>query len=196
MADPQPNASEETKMKSFLGFMSLAMLIVGLATQSAFADGRQGGRPFAGSFAVSFTGTLNTAAVSYCGGTALPTAIEAHGNGSTSLGTFSFTLFKTGGGGLFHGCLTLTAPNGDILEATYDAGSGATNSNNFAPATGGLTFTGGTGRFKNASGSATFSAIFNRYYPGNSFAGGGPANVPVQGMAFYEIEGTLHRGKN
>jgi hypothetical protein len=90
----------------------------------------------------------------------------------------------------------LTAPNGDILEATYDAGSSPANSNLFAQATGALTFTGGTGRFKNASGQATFSAIFNPYYPGNSFAGGGPANVPLQGMAFYEIEGTIFRGKN
>jgi hypothetical protein len=183
-------------MKSFLRFISLAMLIVGLAPQSTFADGRQGGRRFEGSFAVSYTGTPNTAAVTYCGGTALATAVEAHGNGSTSLGTFSFTLFKTGGGGLFHGCLTLTAPNGDILEATYDAGSTPPNSNLFAQATGALTFTGGTGRFKNASGSAVFSAIFNPHYPGNSFAGGGPANVPLQGMAFYDIEGTIYRGKN
>jgi hypothetical protein len=182
-------------MKSLFRFLALATVVAGLAPQSAFADEREGGRPFEGSFAVSWTNTLNTAAVSYCGGTALPIAVEAHGNGSTSLGTFSVTLFKTGGGGLFHGCLTLIAPNGDILEATYDAGAGPPNSNNFAQATGGLTFTGGTGRFKNASGSATFSAIFNRYYPGNSFAGGGPADVPVQGMAFYEIEGTIHRGK-
>ena len=181
-------------MKSLSGFISLAMLIVGLAPQSAFADGRQGGRPFEGSFAVSFTNTLNTAGASYCGGAALPFAIEAHGNGSTSLGTFSFTLFKTGGGGLFHGCLTLTAPNGDILEATYDAASSPPNSNLFAQAAGTLTFTGGTGRFKNASGSAALSAIFNAYYPATSFAGGGPANVPLQGMAFYEIEGTLRRG--
>jgi hypothetical protein len=112
------------------------------------------------------------------------------------LGTFSFTLFKTAGGGLFHGCLVLTAPNGDTLEATYDAGGTPANSNNFAQATGGLTFTGGTGRFKNATGSATFSAIFDTFYIGSSFAGGGPANVPAQGMAFYEIEGTIYREKN
>jgi hypothetical protein len=183
-------------MKSFLGFISLALLIVGLAPQSVLADGPSRGRRFEGSFAVAFTGTVNTGGVSYCGGAALPRAIEAHGNGATSLGTFSFTLFKTSGGGLFHGCLTLTAPNGDILEATYDAGAGAPNSNNFTQATGGLTFTGGTGRFKNASGSATFAAIFDAFYVGSSFAGGGPANVPVQGMAFYEIEGTIYRGKN
>ena len=176
----------------FLGSVALATVIVGFAPQTAFADGR----PFRGSFAVSSTATLNTAAVSYCGGAALPRAIEAHGNGSTSLGTFAFTLFKTGGGGLFHGCLTLTAPNGDTLEATYDAGSGAPNSNMFAQATGALTFTGGTGRFKNASGSATFTAIFNPFYVGSSFAGGGPANVPAQGMAFYEIEGTIHRDRD
>jgi hypothetical protein len=87
----------------------------------------------------------------------------------------------------------LTAPYGDILEATYVAGGLPPNANNFALANGTLTFTGGTGRFKNASGSAVFTAVFANFYPTNSFAGGGPANVPLQGMAFYEIEGTIHR---
>jgi len=177
----------------FLGAMALSAMIVGLAPQAAFADGRFDGRPFHGSFAVAYTVTPNTAAVSHCGAPALPRAIEAHGNGHTSLGKFSFTLFKTAGGGAFHGCLTLVAADGDILDATYVAGGLPPNSNNFSVATGTLKFTGGTGRFQNASGDAVLTAVFANFYPSSSFAGGGPANVPLQGMAFYEIEGTLHR---
>ena len=180
-------------MKSFLASVALATVTAGFASPTAFADS---GRPFQGSFAVAYSGTLNTAAASYCGAPALPLAIEAHGNGFTSLGALAFTLFKTAGGGNFHGCLTLTAPDGDTLEATYIAGASAPNSNNFAAATGALTFTGGTGRFKNASGSATLTAIFDNFYVASSFAGGGTATAPLQGMAFYEIEGTIRRDKH
>jgi hypothetical protein len=180
-------------MKRFLGSMALATMLLGLAPPSTFADGRSGERPFNGSFAVAYTVRPNTAAESYCGAPALPAAIEAHGNGHTSLGTFSFTLFKTGGGGAFHGCLTLVAAGGDSLEATYVAAGLPPNANNFALASGTLTFTGGTGRFKNASGNAVLTAVFANFYPASSFAGGGPANVPLQGLAFYEIEGTILR---
>jgi hypothetical protein len=173
------------------GLVALAALTAGFAPQTAFADGR----PFQGSFAVTFSTLPNTGAVSYCGGPAGARDLEAHGNGATSLGTFAFALFKTGGGGAFHGCLTLTAPNGDILEATYDVGGGALNSHLWAPSTGALTFTGGTGRFKNASGSATFTAMNIVFYGASSWAGGGPATAPIQGMAYYEIEGTIRRDK-
>jgi hypothetical protein len=174
------------------GFLALAALMAGFAPQAAFA----GGWPLKGSFAVSFSTLPNTGAVSYCGGPPGARELEAHGNGSTSLGTFAFTLYKTiGAGGVLHGCLTLTAPNGDTLEATY-AGSGlAANTHLFAPSAGTLTFTGGTGRFKNASGSAVWTAESVVFYVANSWAGGGPATAPIQGMAFYEIEGTIQRGR-
>ena len=45
-----------------------------------------------------------------------------------------------------------------------------------------LTFTGGTGRYRDASGSADFTAVFSRI--------GGTA-APVQGMAFYSVQGTV-----
>ena len=179
-------------MKILLGFIALATVISGLAPQRAFADGR----PFRGSFAVAFSTTLNTAAVSYCGGPPLARDVEAHGNGTTSLGTFSFTLFKTVGGGVFHGCLTLTAPNGDTLDATYHGGGTAANAHLFAPSAGTLTFTGGTGRFENATGSAVFTAQNVVFYVASSFAGGGPATSPIQGMAFYEVDGTIRRGED
>ena len=174
----------------FLSALALSATIVGFAPQAAFAD-----QPFRGSFAVAFSGSLNTAGASFCGGPALARVIEAHGTGHTSLGAFSFTLFKTTGGGVLHGCLTLTAPDGDILEATYVGSGLAANANNFSPSAGTLTFTGGTGRFKNATGSAVWSAMNDLFYPASSFAGGGPATAPTQGMAFYLIDGSIRRGR-
>ena len=103
----------------------------------------------------------------------------------------AFTLYKTISGSVLHGCLTLTAPNGDTLDATYAGGGMAANAHLFAPSTGTLAFTGGTGRFKNASGSAVWTAQAVVFYVASSWAGGGPATAPVQGMAFYEMEGTI-----
>ena len=136
----------------------------------------------------------NTAAVAYCGAPpALANVVEAHGNGFTTAGPLAFTLIKTAGGGVFHGCLTLTAPDGDVLQATY-AGTGIPpNANKFAFAEGTLEFTGGTGRFKNASGTGTWTGVFDNFYVASSILGGGPA-VPLQGMAFYEIQGRIRRG--
>ncbi len=52
----------------------------------------------------------------------------------------------------------------------------------FRGATGALTFTGGTGRFKNASGSATFTAIFDVL--SELVCGRRTGHRAVQGMAF------------
>jgi hypothetical protein len=127
--------------------------------------------------------------VTYCGGTPLPVAVEAHGDGFSTLGALSFSLLKTLGGGPLHGCLTLATPDGDTLSAIYDGTGTAANSNHFSSATGTLTFTGGTGRFNGAGGSAKFTAIFDQFYPASSFVGGGTA--PIQGMAFYLVEGKI-----
>ena len=170
-------------MKRILTSLALAAMIFAVAPQAALADE---GAPFKASFAVAFAGTPNTGTppVTYCGGAPLLMVVEAHGDGSSTLGPLGFSLQKTSGGGLFHGCLTLTAPNGDTLTATYDATATApTNANHFTPASGTLTFTGGTGRFSGASGSAHFTAVFAGFYPSL-----GP---PVQGMAFYLVEGTV-----
>jgi hypothetical protein len=173
-------------MTKFLISMTLAAITFALAPQVALADG---GEPIKGSFAVAFSGTPNTGNVPYCGGAALPVAVEAHGDGYTTLGPLSFSLQKGSSGGLFHGCLTLTATNGDTLTATYDATAGPPNPNHFTAASGTLTFTGGTGRFSGATGSAKFTAVFDAFYPLSSFVGGTPA--PLQGMAFYLVEGTV-----
>jgi hypothetical protein len=170
-------------MTKLLGSLALAAFIFAVAPKAALADD---GRPFKGSFAVAFASTPNTGTppVTYCGGAPLLMVVEAHGDGYSTLGPLGFSLQKTAGGGLFHGCLTLTAPNGDTLTATYDATAVApTNANHFTPASGTLTFTGGTGRFSGASGSAYFTAVFAGFYP---FLG-----APVQGMAFYLVEGAV-----
>ena len=92
----------------------------------------------------------------------------------STFGAFSFTLNKTfnPATGAYHGCLVLTATNGDTLKANYNLVQ-APSSTNFSSASGTITFTGGTGRFKNAGGSAKVTGSFLGLYPGNSFAGGG-----------------------
>ena len=119
-----------------------------------------------------------------------------HGVGYSTLGALSLSLQKTiDVPGDMHGCLILTAPNGDTLSAIYDGTEGAPNANNFiVGATGTLTFTGGTGRFRGASGNAHFTADFSTIYPASSFLGG--TTAPAQVMAFYSVEGTvsLHDG--
>lgn len=177
-------------MTKVLGFWTLAAMSCVVEPQAVLAFDI----PIHASFAVAFSGTPNAQNVAYCGGTAGPTAIEAHGNGYSTIGPLALSLQKTQAGPLFHGCLTLTAPNGDTLTATYDAqGTAPPNSNHFSPATGTLTFTGGTGAFSGASGSATFTAVFDSFYPASSFAGG-TGTAPLQGMAFYVVQGKVSIG--
>jgi hypothetical protein len=170
-------------VKRILTSLALAAFAFAVASPAALADD---GKPFKASFAVAFASTPNTGTppVTYCGGAPLLSVVEAHGDGFSTLGPLGFSLQKTAGGGLFHGCLTLTAPNGDTLTATYDAAAVApTNTNHFTPASGTLAFTGGTGRYSGASGTAHFTAVFAGFYP---FLG-----APVQGMAFYLVEGAV-----
>jgi hypothetical protein len=180
-------AGGSTNMTRLFGAWALAAISCVVAPQTVLAYDI----PIQASFAVAFSGTPNTGNVAYCGGTPGPVAIEAHGDGFSTLGALAFSLQKTQAGALFHGCLTLTAPNGDTLTATYDAaGSAPPNANHFSPATGSLTFTGGTGLFSGASGSATFTAVFDQFYPASSFAGG-TGTAPLQGMAFYLVQGKV-----
>jgi hypothetical protein len=173
-------------MTKLLESLALTAMTFALTPQTALADDVETIR---GSFAVAFSSTPNSGNVAYCGGTALPTAVEAHGDGYSTLGPLSFSLQKTSGGGLFHGCLTLTAPNGDLVTATYDAQGNSPNANHFSSANGQLTFTGGTGRFSGARGNAQFTAVFVQFYPLSSFVGG--TSAPLQGMAFYLVDGNI-----
>lgn len=169
-----------------LGLLVLAAMTIVLAPKGARADE---GMPIKGTFTVAYSGTPNTAGDSFCGGMPRGVEVEAHGAGYSTLGALSFSLNKTRVGPAFHGCLTLTAPNGDTLSAIYDLTGDTPNANNFSHGTGTLTFTGGTGRFEGASGSANMTAVFSNFYPASSFAGGTAA--PLQGVAFYSVDGTL-----
>lgn len=162
-----------------LGLLVLAAVTIVLAPKAVRADEET---PIKGTFTVAFSVMPNTANDSFCGGTPLANIVESHGAGSSALGALSLSLEKTTGPTLFHGCLTLTAPNGDTLLAIYDGTQTAPNANNFRHATGTLTFTGGTGRFEGAVGSADFTAAFSRI---------GGTTAPIQGMAFYSVNGTL-----
>ena len=67
-----------------------------------------------------------------------------------------------------HGCLTLTAANGDTMSAIYDGMEndilflGVKESYGFQFGMGTLTFTGGTGQFRGATGTVKFTASFSR----------------------------------
>jgi hypothetical protein len=172
----------------FLYTGSVLLVAISIAAMS-FAARAQDGAELGGAMAVTATASPNTGNVVFCGGSPLSLAVEAHGNGFTSFGPFNFFLQKTlDSPGLMHGCVTLTAPNGDTLEATYDGTVGSQNANGFSAATGTLTFTGGTGRFKHATGQANFSAEFLGLYPASSFIGG-QAGVPLQVSAYYTFDG-------
>lgn len=161
-----------------LGLSLLASMSFVLAPKRARADD---GAPIKGTFAVAFSVMPNTTGASFCGGTPSGVVVEAHGTGYSTVGALSFSLQKTIVGPALHGCLTLTAPNGDTLTAIYDLTGGPPNVNLFRDATGTLTFTGGTGRFEGASGNANVTAVFSRL--------GGTA-APMQGIAFYSVDGT------
>lgn len=173
-------------MKKLFGSLALAAVTLTLAPRAVLAYDI----PFQAAFVVSYSATPNTTNVAYCGGPALPVAVEAHGDGFSTLGALAFLLQKTLGGGPLHGCLTISNPDGDTLTAIYDGKGTAADANNFAPAAGTLTITGGTGRFKGATGSATFTAIFDNFYAASSFAGG-TGSAPLQGMAYYMVQGKI-----
>ena len=162
-----------------LGLLVLAAKTVALAPKGARADDE--GR-IKGTFTVAFSGMPNTTGVSYCEGPASGVVVEAHGAGHSSLGDLSLSIQKTIVGSAMHGCVTLAALNGNTLTAICDLTAGTPNANLFRDATGTLTFTGGTGRFEGASGSADVTAVFSR-------TGGTPA--PMRGIAFYSVDGTL-----
>jgi hypothetical protein len=175
-------------MRKLLGPLALSAIIVAVAPRAALAEE---GVPFKATFTVAAAVTPNSGKVTYCGGAPLDLAVEAHGAGDSTLGALSLSLLKTlEAPGAMHGCLTLTAPNGDTLSAIYDGTEGPANANQFVvSASGTLAFTGGTGRFRGASGSAHFTAVFSSIYPLSSFVGGTAA--PLQVMAFYSVEGSV-----
>jgi hypothetical protein len=136
-------------------------------------------------FALTATVNPNTEGVAYCGGTALALIAEGHGAGySARFGPVSFFLQKTVDlpptgdvRSAMHGCLTMTSPDGDTLNFTYDGTYGSPNANNFADANGTLTVTSGKGKFYGLKGiSVPFTVSF--YF--------GSQPVPVS--AYYSLQ--------
>ena len=173
-----------------------AGLLVLLATAAAFAPRRtraDGGIPIQATFSVGYAATPNTTGVSFCGGTAFDLNVEAHGAGASTVGPLLFTLHKTvqAAGPGAHGCLQLSTATGDTLDAIYDIDLAAENDHGFGGGSHGkLTFTGGTGRFQGASGSAALGSVYTIYYPASSFIGG--TSAPVQGFATYSVDGWVN----
>jgi hypothetical protein len=117
--------------------------------------------------------------------------IEAQGTGDTSLGTMFVEVLKClnpagGSFGTYAGTLTTTAPNGkDSLTWAYSGqNDNAGDFYGFGPFSGNLTITGGTGKFEDAQGSATFTAVAGPSSPG-------PNANSVVGMAFYSVQGKV-----
>jgi hypothetical protein len=177
-----------TRNQFILAFAAIAIIAGAIVYSSSVVVNAQSGRPLQGAFAVTATAIAGYSGPAYCGGTAYNVEVEAHGDGYTSLGAMSFSLIKTvqSPGPAMHGCLTLTAADGDILYATYNGSEpNPPNAHGFRFSSGTLTFTGGTGQFSGASGSATFTASFTRL--GGSFTSSSPALI----SAYYLVHGNL-----
>jgi hypothetical protein len=147
-----------------------------------------------GAFSLSGEASLNTTGATFCGGPPTNQVVaQAYGTGFSTLGAFTFTLHKTLNlaTGEYRGCVVLTAPDGDTLEANYDLVQPASTSN-FNSGRGTLTITQGTGRFAGATGTLKMTAVFLSLYPTNSVFGGGTA--PLQVTANYVVDGSVSFG--
>jgi hypothetical protein len=120
----------------------LTLLALGLPGQLRAAEGGSN-RPFKGHAEGMITGMTPSGAV----------VIETTGR-AAHLGKFTRTENVVfGAGGAISGSLVFTAANGDQLSADFTGGF-------ISPTTaeGTYTFTGGTGRFSDATGTASFTA--------------------------------------
>ena len=149
-------------MKKLLGSLAFAAIFLAVTPTSAVAQEF----PFQASITVAWAAKLNPAGKGFCGGPTGPQAYayvaEAHGVGTSTLGFISMSLEKSLEEiGPMHGCVTLTAMNGDTLSAIYDGTEGKPNELGFQFGTGTLTITNGTGRFRGARGKLNFSAAFS-----------------------------------
>src|SRR5262245_52893345 len=122
------------------------LILLGLGLRASAASAV----PFKGRVDVVITGVVDLSPTSR--------QLTATGTGqATHLGRFTRTetLNLDPTNGTFTGTLTFTAANGDLLNADF---TGQFTSPTGSSAEGTYEFKGGTGRFQNASGSATFKA--------------------------------------
>jgi hypothetical protein len=156
-----------------------------------FAATAQPGFRLQGSFSISAEALPNKTGATFCGGSPSDAIVaQGAGTGFSTLGAFTFTLHKTlnVNTGEYRGCVVLTAPGGDTLDADYDLIQ-SNSASDFNTGRGTLKITGGTGLFKGATGTLNMSATFLNLYPANSFLGGGVAPLPV--VANYLVDGTV-----
>jgi hypothetical protein len=172
---------------SILGMFALAAIAVALAPKTVLADHDV---RIKGTFAVSF---MRSSAVDYCAGGG-GTPVEAQGLGNISkLGPLFLTVKKcsvtVGNAVTYAGTFKLAANaanDEDTMQGTY-AGTqdrSLRDENGFGPFQGTLTVTGGTGRFKHASGVLSFTAV-------SSPVSVGVTAPTANGMAFYLVQGTM-----
>jgi hypothetical protein len=176
------------KAKSIAFLMQLPLWAGGLITGVASA---QPGFQLQGSFSISAEALPNTTGATFCGGPPTNQIVaQGYGTGFSTLGAFTFTLHKTLNisTGEYRGCVVLTAPDGDTLQATYDLIQ-PNSTSDFNTGSGSLTINGGTGRLRDASGTLKITGVFLNLYPANSFLGGGTA--PLQVVANYVVDGTV-----
>ena len=164
-----------------LSLLALAAMIVAFAPNRTMADE---GVPIKGTFTVAFV-FIESSDACGAGDTACIACtnlsgsfIEAQGIGDTSrLGALFFEVRKCLDSTLTPSSVafTLTAPNGkDSLTGTLTGALGTGDSEGFQPFSAKLTFTEGTGRFRDARGSAKLTGVAS---PNN--------------MAFFSLDGKL-----
>ena len=142
--------------KSVCPLLVLTAVAVALAPAPVFAAESI---PIDGTFTVSY---MYPSAVDYCAPSGGNLSIEAQGIGRVSgLGAMFLTVKKcfAFADGTYAGRFMMTAGNGDTLTGTYAGTQRAGDENGFGPFDGTLTITGGTGRFRHASGRLSFTAV-------------------------------------
>jgi hypothetical protein len=161
--------------------------------------------PFTGSLTVQFefiatsgACAIGDANCNLCVSTPGAGYIEAQGMGDTSLGSLFVEVLKCANPptssapfGSYTGTLTTTAPNRkDSMTLAYSGKNDtAGDPYGFQPFSGTLTITGGTGKFEDAHGSASFTAVGG---PGSV----GPSPNTFVGMAFYSVHGNIESRDN
>jgi len=174
---------------SALPVLALSALAVLCAPTAVLADDH--GMPIDGTFAVTLMRPAAPSPVTgaYCASAGIP--IEAQGIGSVSkLGPLFVTVKKcatvSGLAVTYAGTITMTAGNGDTIDATYAGtqNNALRDENGFVPFQGTFTIVGGTGRFAGASGTLSFTAL------ATPVSTGATAGTSI-GMAYYMVQGTL-----
>ena len=164
-------------MKNVLTLLVLPVMCAALIPAAASAENG----PISGSFTVTYTGGVVGTPPLCNPGNSVYIEAQGIGNSTGSLGTMFLTVRKCYNyvEGTYDGTFTLTSPDGrDSVTGTY-AGSDDVYAGEFTsrffPFHGVLTATGGTGKFRNATGSLKFTAM-------------AAATDAASGIAYYAIE--------